>query len=512
MENHLEEKERSIDILKLDLREKGAENDLLRLDVVRVNKTLKEKEGLLQNDAGSTSNDMSQESQSQISRMLRLLQEKEQQIEAMKQKEVSLIAAVNQTDQSSHEALDHYIQQITHLTEETNRLMAEIELKDQDLIDVNDRLEVIQEQMSGKSQASIVLHGEHTRLLALNESQGNEIAKTRERNDYMVKLLDEKEKSKHNEMHRMQGEFQLQLNGLQREQERLLTLVSEKDRQIVALADASPPVKATAAHVYSQAPPELQVLQKNEAYNTKERVSRSELELKEQQIAALERQLSNLNRNFSEKSELNEKLEKDMRNLKTNTQDMSSELEELKRNSCTVEEKDSRITLLEEEVRTLNETLHLSKKELELIEDSHSNVKESLSFELENLREEKDEVLQSSNKEIAELKNKVLQAFNSLGDCTFSLSEQGFEDVGENFSRIIQRILNQRNNVLRDKDNEIQTLKNQISSLHVLTQSSGTRDYELEEVLREKEGLNQQMMKMQNEREDILQDKRKHCG
>jgi hypothetical protein len=277
--------------------------------------------------------------------------------------------------------------------------MAEIERKDEELLTANDRLEVLQEKMSGKAQASVVLQSEHGRLLALNESQGNEIAKIRERNDYVVKLLDEKEKAKHNEIHRMQNEFTQQLNGLRREQERLLTLLSEKDRQIVALADATAPVAA--AQVYSSPQPMLQeVLQTSESSFRQKGVSRSEVELKDQQISALEGQLSNSNRNLREKSELNEKLEKETKELRISVENLRNDLSGVRYKSSLVDEKESRIKYLEEEVRTLNITLNSSRKELDLIEETHSNVKESILFELENLQIEKEGVLEISNKEI----------------------------------------------------------------------------------------------------------------
>lgn len=504
LEKHLEEKETAVDNLKLDLREKGAENDLLRLEVAKINKNLKEKEGLLQSQAGTSNVDGHHAPQGQISQMMRLLQEKDQEIEAMKQKEASLIAAVNQTDQSSSEALDHYIQQITHLTEETNRLMAELELKDEQLLSMNDRLEVLQDKMSGKAQASVVLQGEHNRLLALNESQGNEIAKMREKNDYMMKLLDDKEKSKHDELIRLQNEYMQHINGLKQEQERLLTLISEKDRQIVALADASTPVMAAKAH--STNSPLGGLWQQESGAIQHENVSSHEVQIKEQQISVLEGQLSNLNRSLSEKADRTEQLEKELHELRSSLESSKHELDELRNKSSSLGEKENRIYKLEEEVRTLNEALQSRQKELELVQESHSNVRESLSLENENLRQEKDELHYTTNKEITELKNKLIKALNSLGDCNFSLAE-GFEDVDKNYSGIIQRIINQRTNVLREKDNEIRTLKNQISNLNLLTQSSDSRDFELREVLREKEDLNEQIIRIQNEKEDLLQEK-----
>ncbi|KAK3749493.1 hypothetical protein QZH41_013466 [Actinostola sp. cb2023] len=504
LEKHLEEQESTIDTLKLDFREKGAENDLLRLDVARISKTLKEKEGLLQSQAGSVSVDGGQDSQGQISRMIRLLQEKDQEIDAMKQKEASLIAAVNQTDQSSHEAIDHYIQQITHLTEETNRLMAEVDRKDEQLLSMNDRLEVLQDKMSGKAQASVVLQGEHSRLLALNESQGNEIAKMREKNDYMLKLLDEKEKSKHDDLNRLQNEFMYEINGLRQEHERLLTLISEKDRQIIALTDAATPVMASQVH--SGQSPLGDLWQHQDSSNQQERISRNALQVREQQISVLEGQLLNLNRNLSEKSETNELLEKELHALRSSSETLKNELNDLRNKSSSLGEKENRISHLEGEVRTLNETLNSRQIELDVVQESHSNIKESLSLENENLRLEKEELLHTTNKEITEVKNKLIKALNSLGDCNFSLSG-GFEDVSKNYSGIIQRLMNQRNIVLREKDNEIRTLKNQISSLNVLTQSSDSRDFELTEVLREKEELSRQIMQIQNEKEDLLQER-----
>ncbi|XP_048586142.1 thyroid receptor-interacting protein 11-like isoform X2 [Nematostella vectensis] len=529
LNSRLQNGETSIDSLKLDLREKGAENDLLRLEIAKITKSLKEKEDLLgsagEKHEAEGGTGKGGESQAQVARLVRVLQEKDQEIAAMRQKEASLIDVVNQTDHSSHEAIKHYQHQIEHLTEETTRLMAEVDEKNEQLFTMNDRLEVMQEQMQGKAQASTMLHNEHGRLLALNESQGNEIAKLRERIGTMVHRLEENEKHKHDEIHRLNQEFQQHTNASKQEQERLKTLLHEKDKQIIALADAAVPV-VNQTHLMSSTPQHeadrsqsraLDEIDRNQSRALDEidrtqskaldEADRNQIRALEDKVLALEGELAGLSQSLQEKSQAQERLLSERDSLQRNSEALEARLKDLSESASSASEKDNTIRTLEDEVRMLKGSIESSESELRLLEESFENSKDALAHELEEVRLEKDEILLNKNKESNELRNKLVKAFNSLGDCNFALNPDGHIKVEKNFQSIVQEILSQRQSVLREKDNEIRTLKNQISNLNVLQHSSHQADTGLESILHEREQLSEELMRANNEKEDIIRER-----
>ena len=231
----LHSKDVEIGQLQLDVREKGAENDLLRLDLARVSKTLKEKEQVL-HLSSSSEKDAPEHMEQKLKTMLKLIEEKDYEMEALKQKDASLMEIVTESDKSGAEIREHYEEQIQQLRSERERILAELDHKDEELLTVNDRMAAMKEKMSGKDQASAMLHSEHMKLVSLNQSQGNEIAKLREKNDALLKLLEERDKAKrHEDVNRIQDEnnrLSQQISALHSEQERLLVLVHEKDKQL----------------------------------------------------------------------------------------------------------------------------------------------------------------------------------------------------------------------------------------------------------------------------------------
>lgn len=124
-------KDLQVDKLELDLREKGADIDLLKLDLAKLSKALKEKEQVIHTQVVNASNAGAQgvdDAMYRQAQLLRLLEEKDQEITALKQKDASLIELVNQTDQNNHQVREAYEGKLQQLREERDRLLDDLNL------------------------------------------------------------------------------------------------------------------------------------------------------------------------------------------------------------------------------------------------------------------------------------------------------------------------------------------------------------------------------------------------
>ena len=127
--------------------------------------------------------------------------------------------------------------------------------------------------------------------------------------------------------------------------------------------------------------------------------------------------------------------------------------------------------------------------------------------ELESAKSEKDCIVERNEIETYELKNKILLLANSVLDSE-NENQGNVDEIDKNFQTLLHSVKNQRNSALRERDNEIQSLREQLSNVRLLSQDSADRDSgQLGEVLRDKQDLHRLLLQAQNEKQDLLQEK-----
>lgn len=503
-------KDLQVDKLELDLREKGADIDLLKLDLAKLSKALKEKEQVIHTQVVNASNAGAQgvdDAMYRQAQLLRLLEEKDQEITALKQKDASLIELVNQTDQNNHQVREAYEGKLQQLREERDRLLDDLNLRNEELLTFEDKLDAMREKMNSKDQASHLLHNEHARLLALNESQANEMGKLRERNSALQKLVEEYNRSRSSESQRLledNDQLRRQIHGLQVEHETLTTLVQEKDKQISTLAllgrtDSSEPSPQGME-------PQLRRLREERAVLLRERDSAlKEKELKDFEISKLQEDQLSASQTFEEKCHLADKLLADNEDLSGQLVNLRSELSELSLEKSNLARSDNRLKELEEQINSFRNVVESKDRELKQVLDNSRNEKSSMLVELENVKSERDDILEQKYLETRELKNKILQLVRSVTDSE-SNEEENVDNIDINFQSLLHTVKNQRNSALRERDNEIQSLREQLSNVTLLNKTTETHGSELEHVLRDKEELHRMLLQSRNEKEDLLRE------
>ena len=503
-------KDLQVDKLELDLREKGADIDLLKLDLAKLSKALKEKEQVIHTQVVNASNAGAQgvdDAMYRQAQLLRLLEEKDQEITALKQKDASLIELVNQTDQNNHQVREAYEGKLQQLREERDRLLDDLNLRNEELLTFEDKLDAMREKMNSKDQASHLLHNEHARLLALNESQANEMGKLRERNSALQKLVEEYNRSRSSESQRLlenNDQLRRQIHGLQVEHETLTTLVQEKDKQISTLAllgrtDSSEPSPQGME-------PQLRRLREERAVLLRERDSAlREKELKDFEISKLQEDQLSASQTSEEKCHLADKLLADNEDLSRQLVNLRSELSELSLEKSNLARSDNRLKELEEQINSFRNVVESKDRELKQVLDNSRNEKSSMLVELENVKSERDDILEQKYLETRELKNKILQLVRSVTDSE-SNEEENVDNIDINFQSLLHTVKNQRNSALRERDNEIQSLREQLSNVTLLNKTTETHGSELEHILRDKEELHRMLLQSRNEKEDLLRE------
>lgn len=504
-------KELQLTKLELDLREKGADIDLLKLDIAKLSKSLKEKEQLIHTQVVNASNAGAQSSDDALYRqaqLLRLLEEKDQEIAALKQKDASLIELVSQTDQSTHRAQEEYEDKLKQLREERDELLGDLSLRDEELLTMEDRLEAMREKMHGKDQASHLLHTEHARLLALNESQANEMGKLREKNSSLQKLVEEYNRGKSAELLRIQednNQLRRQISALQVEHETLTTLIHEKDKQIATLALMGGSDSSTPSPVGAE--PQVKRLREERDVLLRERDSAfREKEIKEIEISQLQEEGYSLKKTLEEKSSLVDELLAENDELSKQFSKLQSELNSLSLDKSNFIRSNNRVKELDDQISSLRSVLESKDKELEQLLENSRNEKSSILVELESVKSERDDILEQKYIETGELKSKMFQLVQLLTGSD-AREQQNVDDIDKNFQALLHTIRNQRNSALRERDNEIQSLREQLSNVTVLNKASSTHGSELGEVLRDKEELHRMLRQVRDEKEDLVREK-----
>ncbi|KAJ7373403.1 Thyroid receptor-interacting protein 11 [Desmophyllum pertusum] len=511
VEKQLAMKDLQLDKLELDLREKGADIDLLKLDIAKLSNALKEKKQLIHTQIVNASNTGPQSSDDawyRQAQLLRLLEEKDQEIAALKQKDASLIELVSQTDRRTHQAQEAYEDKLHQLREERDKLLGDLSLRDNALLTVEDRLEAMKEKMRGIDQASHLLHTEHARLLALNESQGNEMGKLRERNSSLQKLVEECNRDKTAGAQQIQNDnnqLRHQISELQVEHETLTTLVHEKDKQITTLALLG----SSDSPAPSPQGVELQVKRLREERDVLHRERDSafrDKEMKEIEISQLQGECYSLKQTLQEESKSAANLLAENEEQCKQFSNLQSKLNALSLNKSDLVRSDNRVKELEDEISSFRSAIETKDKELKQVLENSQNEKSSILVELESVKSERDDILEQKCIETGVLKSKILQLVNSLADSDVR-EEENVDDIDKNFQTLLHTVRNQRNSALRERDNEIQSLREQLSNVTILNKATEAHGSELEEVLRDKEELHRMLLQARDEKEDLLHEK-----
>lgn len=386
-------------------------------------------------------------------------------------------------------------------------MLDDLNLRNEELLTFEDKLDAMREKMNSKDQASHLLHNEHARLLALNESQANEMGKLRERNSALQKLVEDYNRTKSSESQRLQednNQLRRQINGLQVEHETLTTLIQEKDKQISTLAllartdspDPSP----------QGMEPQLRRLREEREVLLRERDSAlREKELKDIEISKLQEDQLSVSQTLDEKCNLANKLLADNEDLSKQLTNIQSELSELSLEKSNLARSDNKLKELEKQVNSLGNIVESKDKELKKVLENGRNEKSSILVELENVKSERDEILEQKDFETSELKSKILQLVRSVTDSE-SNGEENVDNIDKNFQSLLHTVKNQRNSALRERDNEIQSLREQLSNVKLLNKTTEAHGSELERVLRDKEELHRMLLQSRNEKEDLLRE------
>ena len=501
----LYEKDVEIGQLQLDIREKGAQNDFLRLDLAKVTKSLKEKEQVL-HLSSTAEKDTPENAEYKLRTLMKIIEEKDYEMEALKQKDASLLELVTESERSGTEVREHYEEQIQQLRSERERDLAELAHKDEELLTVNDRLEAMKEKMSGKDQASAMLHSEYTKLVSLNQSQGNDIAKLREKNEVLVKLLEEKDRVKrHEDFNRFQEEnsrLNLQIEALHSEQERLLCVIHKKDKQLKEFVQASEP-KVKPLNPLQ----ELLAERKDTITNG---YGLSEMQ-HEDEISSLRNELSRLREFLNQKQKMVLTLTERNDNLEVHNDKLIEELNILKNKPFPADS--NKIALLQEKLETLNRSISDKDNDIFNMKKHFDEKRHELLHQLEVIGTESKEVEQLKDKEIFELKNKVIHLFSSIKSVDSGFKEVTCDlstnaSIELSFQALIQTFRTLWTSFVRERDYEISCLKEKVANLSILSNcNESPGNLHLENALKEKEELSGQLLKSKQEVEEILNQK-----
>ena len=196
------------------------EIERLKSEVGRMMQVLVSKDELLLNLQMMEEEGVSESPFSSRARVIQHIRDKDAEIQ-------NILSKYNSLEELSK----HHSSQLDLLKVERQNLLIFLKQKEAEIIDLNEKLENMQARSTAKEHASSVLHAEHQKLVHLNKSQGSEIARLRERNQYLQNLLEERRNYSVNDsmINERNQELEIQVAAFQQEQERLLTIIHEKE-------------------------------------------------------------------------------------------------------------------------------------------------------------------------------------------------------------------------------------------------------------------------------------------
>ena len=485
--------------IEREVQRKVDEIETLRLEVARLTREAQQKDHMIRAQVSSSlvSGDDTAAKQEHIRR---ILEEKDVEIAALRTKNESLLTIFAENEENSGRAREQHDKQIRAMLDQQERMLGEINEKSEQLVAIEDKLEMMKMKATSKDQASSLIHAEHQKLLHLNESQGDEIGKLREKVSSLALLVvAEKDHGMGNEvqkLHKRNVDLQLQVDALQGEQERLLTLVHEKDKQLSGKMVQESPLKKTHELVVD-ASPSPNYHENNQRENSEK--SAEENRVLTEEIASLRDKVRTLN------------------DLIVNEKNTSSTLGEARdamvqrQRSLEQEQGDAReqIARLQHELNNLKQDLSAKERYISTITDERAREMNAKTYEINTLRNEKDEFELEQNSRVEELQRKLGTLLDAIS------SDEGFKDEQfeiledrEDFQRLLSKVKSHRARLLSDKDNELRLLKEQMETLSsVQNISSPELESKLESFMQEKDEMSQRLLEMENEKMELLEER-----
>ena len=493
-----------------EIRRKMNEMEILRLEVARLTKESQEKDNTIRaqvsaNLVSGSSNDVTAKQE----HIRYILAEKDVEIDALRTKNESLLTLFAENEREKGRVDEEHQNQIGIMLQREERMFDEINEKNDEIIALEDRLEMLNTKSASKDQATSLMHAEHQKLLHLNESQSEEIGRLREKVTTLGLLVAERDHSASGDVHKLRqrnSDLQLQIEALQGEQERLLMLVHDKDRKLINSVHEAHLERTT----------ELVV-------NTQDR-NRQPLNFVQEIPVRQSEELSvdaPPSINFNASQEEISRLAKENEKLSGEIASLSDSLEsERKTNANILEEKDlinqrlksleamqtesrDKIKRLEVEGETFRR--ELSKKEREILAEKEQNNKRI--YEINTLQNEKDELVLEKTSQVEELQTKLSSLLDVI--CTdVDLKDEQFEilESREDFEKLVTRVKNHRARLLSDKETEVRSLKEQVETLNSVQNISNPQlEAKLEQFIHEKDLMNQKLMEVENEKLELLE-------
>ncbi|XP_046847916.1 thyroid receptor-interacting protein 11-like isoform X2 [Xenia sp. Carnegie-2017] len=469
-----------------EIRKKTDEVEVLRLEVARLTKESHDKDNVIRAQVSSNLVSGSDRDIAAKQEQLRhILKEKDEEIEALRSKNESLLALFSEGEQEKGRVNEENDSQHSVMLDKLERMSNEVNEKNNQIIALEDRVEMLNIKSASKDQASALMHSEQQKLLHLNQSQGEEIGRLREKIDNLRSVVGERN-SNGESLHLSQrnAELQSQLDTLQAEQERLLILVHEKDKQLSVILN-----EGKKSNTLSSLIEEPLVRKENERFVN----------------ALFEESTNNLSNN--ELMYENSKLREELKTLQGSIE------KDRNANSELISEKERMV----ERLKNLEVNLSQSKDDLRKVALEREQLRELLSsneeengklnYELNTLRNEKDELYIEQTSIIEDLRKK-LDVLLHIVVSDVDLGGEQFEilESREDFERLVTRIKTHRTRLRSDKENEIRLLKEQVQTLNsVQNISSPQLEAKLEQFMSEKELLSQKIAQMESERVQMLE-------
>ena len=502
-----------------EIRRKTDEVEVLRLEVARLTKESHEKDNTIraQMSANLTSGS-DDDAMAKQEHIRRILAEKDVEIDALRTKNESLLTLFAENEQEKGIVNEQHEKQITSILEREERMFNEINEKNDQIIVLEDRLEMLNIKSASKDQASALIHAEHQKLLHLNESQSDEIGRLREKVTGLGLLVAERDHNASGEVHKLRqrnSDLQMQVDALQGEQERLLMLVHDKDKQLLV---QELPLRRTEELVYTQPSKDennqlLNAVQEEPIGRTEElfvnapppnvanpthnqdkiRKLADENEKLTEKIVALQNKVVLLTDSIETERETNT-------SLAGENQLITQRLNSLE---ATQVESSGKLKKLQANEERLKQ--ELSVKEREILAGKEENNKQV--YEINTLRNEKDELFLEQRSKTEELQTKL----SSLLDVICSdvdLKDEQFEilENREDFEKLVSRVKNHRARLISDKENEVRLLKEQVETLNSVQNITNPQlEAKLEQFLHEKDLMNQKLTDIENEKIELLE-------
>ena len=482
-----------------EIQRKVDEAETLRLEVGRLTKETQEKDQVIRAQVSSNlvSGDVDDAAAKQ-EHVRRILEEKDVEITALKTKNESLLAVFAENEQNNAKVSEQHDKQIRAMLEQQERMLAEINEKTEQLVALEDKLEMIKIKAASKDKASALIHAEHQKLLHLNESQGEEIGKLREKVSSLGLLVAEKDHGMGNEvqrLHQLNADLQQQVAALQGEQERLLTLVHEKDKQLSGIVHEAPFKKFKETVV-------------NELPSQSDRANRDKEEYKKyvEENAKLTEEMISLRTKVTLLNDLVENERNTSKSLHAENETLGQRLLSLEKDQT---DAGDQVVRLQRELKKLKMDLSTKMEEISSMKEDSERESNRKMYEINCLKNEKNEILLEQNSRVEELQRKLSTLLEVISSDEGFIDEQ-FEilEDRQDFQRLLSKVRSHRARLISEKDNEVRLLKEQVQTLSsVQNISTPELERKVESFIKEKDEMSQKLLELQNAKLALLDEK-----